>query len=118
MSDGLRVQLTSEEELREQLLARRHWFVAFGRSSTDAIDALDKALGVEPTFPTLMFPLCITIIPKDRIPRARFQRAIQKAVNKQAVVGPDQDVVVVAEPDEAPAIFMFLSTLVDGAQPA
>jgi hypothetical protein len=120
MSDGLRVALTSPEELREKIEDRAHWIVVFGHEGTDAIDKVDEGIGAEPTYPTAF---CVTkygvfnltAVPKIDVSRDTIHRAITEAVGRSDILDgarPDQDLFILAGDDEIPAIAAWLKELV------
>ena len=121
MTEGLWVGLTDMDELRSLVLGRAHWIVIVGRN-VQLIDEIDKALGVFPTFPTIMCPsasglVWVSPIPKDRVSKRRMIRAVSVATGQPIVPNPDQDMFVLAAPEEFAGIRQFVVSLEQGALP-
>lgn len=93
--DELHVALLTQDEIRKWVDDETHWIVLFGREHSGYIDKLDEALGVYPTFPTLMSPLS-TFIPKARVSREKMERALRR-IGGDCEIGVGQDVFLLTQ---------------------
>ena len=110
--EALDVSLMGPEDLGALIRGRDHWIVVFGRTHTEYIDKLDAALAVYPTFPTVIGPLTMTIIPKSKISAQQMTDAMDAAAGvKTPEVGPRDVLVITSDQYEAAMIMAGMAEL-------
>ena len=86
--------------------------MAFSRDATYLVDRLDAALGVYPTFPTIIGAVTMTIIPKARVHRAELVRALATVTGESIAIPRGKDFILLGhKAGELIALSEALSTL-------
>ena len=90
---------------------RRHWLVVFGRDAVHLVDEVDRALATWPSYPTALFPVVMTIIPK-KVPQATVLAALEVVTGSLPPHTDEQDIFILSnEKAEIATILLVLRSM-------